>query len=261
MRLLDPTFDIEAFFRRAALARERLLLLDYDGTLAPFHRRPEDAMPYAGVPEVLGRLARDGRTRVVIVSGRRLVDLRGPLSRIPHAGAWGTHGWEHLTAGGEHIEFQPEASARRRLQLAEPAARRLAMLGARVERKGASVAIHWRGLREPNRSEVRERIGSEWRAHAGTLDLLEFDGGLELRARGRTKADAVREALASSAPGCACAYLGDDLTDEDAFAAIAGRGLAVLVRPEWRETAASVWIRPPEELLEFLERWCETETA
>ena len=46
-----------------------------------------------------------------------------------------------------------------------------------------------------------------------------------------------------------------DLTDEDAFRAIALRGLAVLVRPELRETAAACWLRPPEELLEFLDRW------
>jgi trehalose-phosphatase len=51
------------------------------------------------------------------------------------------------------------------------------------------------------------------------------------------------------------AYLGDDVTDEDAFRAIKGRGLSVLVRPEHRETEADVWIRPPDELLEFIGRW------
>ena len=53
----------------------------------------------------------------------------------------------------------------------------------------------------------------------------------------------------------ATAYLGDDLTDEDAFKAIGNRGLAVLVRAEHRPTAAHVWIRPPQELLAFLTQW------
>ena len=53
----------------------------------------------------------------------------------------------------------------------------------------------------------------------------------------------------------AVAYLGDDRTDEDAFEAIAGKGLGVLVRPERRPTAAEVWLKPPGELLDFLDQW------
>ena len=54
------------------------------------------------------------------------------------------------------------------------------------------------------------------------------------------------------------AYLGDDLTDEAAFRAVNDAGLSslsVLVRQEWRETSAEVWLRPPEELKGFLKRW------
>ncbi|MGH9571319.1 MAG: hypothetical protein ACRD4F_16865, partial [Candidatus Angelobacter sp.] len=53
----------------------------------------------------------------------------------------------------------------------------------------------------------------------------------------------------------AAAYLGDDLTDEDAFQAINGRGLSVLVRPAWRSTTAQAWLRPPGELIQFLNDW------
>jgi trehalose-6-phosphatase len=61
--------------------------------------------------------------------------------------------------------------------------------------------------------------------------------------------------LAETPEDAAVAYLGDDFTDEDAFVAVKPRGLAVLVRPEFRETAADVWIRPPRELIAFLKRW------
>lgn len=89
------------------------------------------------------------------------------------------------------------------------------------------------------------------------VELLPFEGGMELRVRGRTKAHAVREVLAQTSPEAACAYLGDDITDEDAFEAIRDRGLAVLVGPQLRATAAHLWIRPPQELERFLVRWAQ----
>jgi trehalose 6-phosphate phosphatase len=49
--------------------------------------------------------------------------------------------------------------------------------------------------------------------------------------------------------------LGDDLTDEDAFQVLEGRGLSILVRAAYRETIARAWLRPPQELIAFLEQW------
>lgn len=89
----------------------------------------------------------------------------------------------------------------------------------------------------------------------GGLELLEFDGGVELRVSGRNKGSVVREVLAEEPTDAAVAYLGDDWTDEDAFRALRGRGLGVLVRDELRPTAAELWIRPPHQLVEFLDRW------
>jgi len=51
------------------------------------------------------------------------------------------------------------------------------------------------------------------------------------------------------------AYLGDDFTDEDAFTAIKGHGIGILVRKEFRPTEADIWIKPPDELLSFLSDW------
>jgi hypothetical protein len=84
---------------------------------------------------------------------------------------------------------------------------------------------------------------------------LPFDGGLELRAPGKNKGDAVSAILAESGPDFAAAYLGDDQTDENAFRAIKGRGLSILVRPEPRPTMADMWLRPPDELGRFLRDW------
>jgi trehalose-phosphatase len=258
MQALHAGIHLDGFFERLARARERVLLLDYDGTLAPFHRRPERAVPYPFVADLLRRAIRSCSTRVVIVSGRRLADLRGPLAWVPHDEAWASHGWERFTAGGERTGYAPANAVQRQLQAAEAGARELAMHGARIERKIASVAVHWRGLAPDVVERIQCALDSAWSGLGReALERLEFEGGVELRAPGRNKGDAVREILDTCGPSVACAYLGDDHTDEDAFAAMRGRGLGVLVRPELRETQADAWIRPPAELVSFLERWCE----
>jgi len=123
--------------------------------------------------------------------------------------------------------------------------------------KPASVAVHWRGALALAAASIRGELARLWEPLAadGMLEVLPFDGGVELRVRGRNKQDAVKAVLSETQGDAAVAYLGDDITDEDAFAVVKTRGLAVLVRPEFRMTAATLWIRPPRELVSFLERW------
>jgi trehalose 6-phosphate phosphatase len=254
MTPLVNNFDFDRFFARVHRADERVLLLDYDGTLAPFNPDPRRAMPLPEVASVVRRVADSPGTRIVIVSGRRLEDLRGPLALLPHAEVWASHGWEWSRAGSVDRTL-PSHQARALLAQARRLLEPLQEAGARLETKIASVALHWRGL-EP---------AAVTRVHAGALETLEpfdrgelalmpFDGGLEIRARGHDKGDAVRAAL-SRWPGAVPAYLGDDTTDEDAFRAIRGHGLGVLVRKHRRLTEARLWVSSPEELVELLERW------
>jgi trehalose-phosphatase len=89
------------------------------------------------------------------------------------------------------------------------------------------------------------------------LELLEFEAGIELRV-GRDKGGAVEAILTEEGHGRPVSYLGDDLTDESAFRAVnnaEGPHLSVLMRRERRPSSAEVWLRPPEELRLFLERW------
>jgi trehalose-phosphatase len=89
----------------------------------------------------------------------------------------------------------------------------------------------------------------------GGLHLLPFDGGVELRSTDRTKGTAVAEILSRGPDDAPVAYLGDDLTDEDAFVALGNQGYSILVRGEVRASSARFWLRPPEELLGFLDGW------
>jgi len=132
-----------------------------------------------------------------------------------------------------------------------------AALRGRIEKKPGSLAMHWRGFDEDVVTDIRERVRPEWKfiAEAWGLDLLDFDGGLELRVPIRNKGDAVRTILEETNGRAAAAYFGDDRTDEDAFRAIKGKGWGVLVREQWRPTEADIWIQPPGELLSLLGEW------
>jgi trehalose-phosphatase len=260
MQVLSPRIDLADFYARLAKASQRVLMLDYDGTLAPFKIRPEQAVPYPGIAEVLRALMEQDNTRIVIVSGRRAAEVAEllPLARQPEI--WGAHGWERVTAEGEMRMQEPEAAVRQALAQAESAAGPFLVPGARLEQKPASIAFHWRGMPARAVGPLRSRLTDAWRplAEGGTLELMPFDGGMEMRARGTNKQHAVKAVLSETPPDTPVAYLGDDITDEDAFSAVKAQGLAVLVRPEYRETAADLWIRPPQELLAFLENWRAT---
>lgn len=212
--------------------------------------------------DALNRILAAGHTRVVVISGRTISDLRRLLAVEPAPELWGTHGWERL---------EPDATASR-IRAVDPLARvglerarrALAVPEERLEVKPASVAVHVRGLSAEEEARVLAAGRAVWGPIAAESGLVlhPFDGGLELRVRGWDKGDAVREVLAEEPVGASAAYLGDDLTDEDAFAALDELGrdgrvrpLCVLVRAERRATRAPVWLRPPGELLDFLDRW------
>ena len=154
-----------------------------------------------------------------------------------------------MTPQGETHVQKPAPAVQDALAQAEAAAAAISVAGTRIERKPASLAFHWRGMADSAVGALRERLSSAWKplADGGVLELLPFDGGLELRACGTNKQHAVKAVLSETPPDSAVAYLGDDITDEDAFRAVKAQGLAVLVRPEYRETAADLWIRPPQE--------------
>src|SRR5687768_5846931 len=90
---------LESFMDRVANARERVLMLDYDGTLAPFRVKPQDAQPYPGVLEALQRVRRRTSTRIVIVSGRAMASLDPLIERLPYDEAWACHGWQRRYPG------------------------------------------------------------------------------------------------------------------------------------------------------------------
>jgi len=247
---------LERFFRSLADAPESVLMLDYDGTLAPFRIKPHKAVPYPGVRPILRRILENERTRVVLISGRWTRDLIPLLRLDPLPEIWGSHGWERRHADGRYEIFPFDERALRGLAEADRWIESR-NLESRVEQKPGCLALHWRGLRREKVESIRSQVMKHWSrlARKTGLEVTEFDGGLELRVPGRHKGDAVRTILEEAGPDAVPAYLGDDRTDEDAFRAIRKRGLGILVRGTRRTTSARARLRAPEELLDFLKRW------
>ncbi len=255
---------LEEFFGGFAGAAKPLLLLDYDGTLAPFRVDRFKAQPWAGVRELLASIQKQGRTRMAVVTGRPAAEIAPLLGLDPKLEVWGLHGAERLRPNGSReLEMAPATTQSELDELR--AALKKDSLGGLFEDKANAVVMHWRGA-PPQKARLIERKTRalfEPLAAMDGLSLLEFEAGLELRV-GRDKGGAVKAIMEQAGALGPVAYLGDDVTDEAAFRAVqqAGKlGLSVMVRRSWRKTAAEIWLRPPRELRAFLQRWIEAAAA
>lgn len=251
---------IERFFEQLRDGKERLLMLDYDGTLAPFVKQRDRAFPYGGVPERLRRLIASKNTRTLIVTGRAVEHIKPllKLERLPEI--FGSHGWEHLRPDGSYRLRKAESLLVKTMQRARNFIRDNDY-DSYLEEKPASLAIHFRGIEKEKTIEIKDKILHNWNRLRQNAPLVysEFDGGLELKYPGFDKGSVAKAVLSDYDTVPPTAYLGDDATDEDAFRALPEEAVGILVRPEMRKTSADFWIRPPQELLEFLDRWIEIE--
>ncbi|MBN1595052.1 hypothetical protein JW933_03910, partial [candidate division FCPU426 bacterium] len=180
------SFPDNLFFTRLQQSAHHLLLLDYDGTLSPFVEDRFKASPYPGVTELLGAILDQPRSRLVIITGRPISEIQPLLNMSPGPEIWGAHGWQRLLPDGTLEQFPLPPETDKILTLV-----RLKLLEQvpveKIDVKPGSVAVHWRGLSEEKRrafSRHARHACSPYQEHKD-LALQEFDGGLELRVKGR----------------------------------------------------------------------------
>jgi trehalose 6-phosphate phosphatase len=253
---LPDSSALSEFFDRLSINSASALLLDYDGTLAPFQMERDRAFPYPDVMPLLESIVQRGKTRVVVISGRPVAELKRLLYPLNHLEMWGTHGLERVLPDGTHRQSNVSQEALASLSLAKERISEAGLIPL-AEFKPGGIAIHWRGMDEAQIAQVEASLRECWAElaeHTG-LKLLKFESGVELRVVHPDKGDAVNTIISESGPDDPIAYLGDDITDEDSFRALNDRGLSVLVRPQYRETSAKVRLKPPHELVAFLEQW------
>lgn len=223
-----------------------LFFLDYDGTLAPIVDDPDAAYPHPDVPEIVAAL--DEAYPVWIVTGRDLVQLE-PLLGLSLK-AIGLHGSQRGVIGEtvEHLMSDEAAEAIADLRESLPS-----LNGLRVEDKSQAFAVHYRQASDED--EARERIQAWTETMPEMLEAIWGKKVVELRPRGFTKGTAVRR-ITQQHPGRTPVYLGDDVTDEDAFEALHDLDRdAVTVKVGGGETVAEYRLAGPDEVAEYLRRY------
>ncbi|NGP54485.1 trehalose-phosphatase [Thioalkalivibrio sp. XN8] len=240
--------------------RAPAVFLDYDGTLTPIVDRPEDALLSTDMRNVLARLADACVTAVI--SGRDLDDVRElvALDNLVYAGS---HGFDIRLPDGRSESPAAARQAQPALeQVAGELQRRLERIsGTLVEHKRFAVTVHFRLVADTDMEHVEAVLDEVAASHgelrrrggkkiAEFLPDLDWDKGAAL--------EWLLEVLGRDDPSCyAPVYLGDDTTDEDAFAVLDEHGIGIAVGRGPGETAAHATVASTREVKALLEWLCE----
>ena len=213
---------LEAGLRRVAKTPRLLVASDFDGTLAPLVDRPDAVVPDHGAVAALVSLAELPETHVAVISGRSRAVLEEHLGQANFLLA-GSHGAEMVELDGRPNDVEG---------LLDQVAERLGVLedeydGALIERKPTAVAFHYRTVDEERQTEAADRA---------TAVAQEFEGVriqpghkvVELVTGTVNKGDAL-DAIRRELEATGTVFVGDDRTDEHAFARLLPADLAVKV--------------------------------
>jgi trehalose-phosphatase len=232
-------------------------MTDFDGTLTPIVDDPGEAWLSEEMRAHLRALAQSSRSRVAVISGRGLDDLRRRVS-VPGVTYAGCHGLE--VAGPDFTFSHPEAEGQVEVlrEVARALLERAPLLdGMRVEPKRLGVAIHYRHLSAASRRQLEHELarailqdGARLKIFHGlkVVEILPAAGwnkgtcALWMLERTRRELGAAVRAL----------YLGDDWTDEHAFEALTGQTTTVRVGTDRRASKAAYWVETVEQVHELL---------
>ncbi len=233
-------------------AGRRLFLLDYDGTLVPFVKRPEDAHPDAQIRKILETLATDTKNEVVVISGRDKNTLGAWLGDLP-VNLIAEHGAFFRTQGQMWEEPVPIETDWKRIirPILELTVDRTP--GSLLEEKDYSLVWHCRKS-EPDLAKLRtQELNDALTSLTANLNIGVFEGSkiVEIKNINVNKGEAARMWLAKqdwSFVFCA----GDDYTDEDMFAVLPEHAISCKIGGG--SSKARFRLNSPQELRQFLQR-------
>lgn len=259
---------------RKAVGKRIAIFLDYDGTLSPIVETPEQAIMAADMREAVVKLAE--LAPLGIISGRDLDDVRDKV-KIDGIVYAGSHGFDIVGPDGEKYDVLFPVTSRREtvaedflssLDSAENALSEKigSVEGLLLERKKFAIAIHYRRVAPENIKRIEAAVDEAASNHpdlrkAYGKKIFELQPKMDWH-KGEALLSLMR-ALELDRDDVLPVYIGDDVTDEDAFRALQRRGVGIVVREipssllgrgESYETAAAYSLKDPDEVREFLLR-------
>jgi trehalose-phosphatase len=240
-------------------SRRPSVFLDYDGVLTPIVSHPDLAIMSAATRRVLEDLAT--RTDVAVISGRDTADVR---AKVGLDGVWyaGSHGFDIVGPDGAPADAESLGRFERYVPALTAAADRIetevsGLPGVHVEPKRYAVAVHFREA-EAGAESIIERLVRDIGDADEHLVVTTGKKIFELRPavewdKGRAL-DWLIQRLEIDLERSIPIYLGDDVTDEDAFAALIGTGIGIVVGRDGEPSRASYALEDPDEVRRLLAR-------
>jgi len=230
------------------------LFFDYDGTLTPIVSTPQEARFPSRTKALIRKLQRNYRFTIAIISGRSLKDVRSMV------------GIKGLIYAGNHgLEIEGKAIARPRIDSARPLIKKIGMSlrpqlehikGAKVENKGHTLSVHFRLVDPRKRILVKDIVKRAARPYVLSKKIKLCSGKMVLEVRPGVewhKGKAVLHILRRRKAALPL-YIGDDVTDMDAFRAIKGKGVSIFVGRPGKAIKADYFLKDPDDVKKFIEK-------
>lgn len=254
----EPVFPDNLKLFEKLKAKKPVLFLDYDGTLTPIVKHPEDAMLSEEMRKTLEELS--AKFTVAIVTGRDKEDVES-LVGIENLIYAGSHGYI-ITGPDEMMMEHPDSKKiipkLDQIEKEVVSALKETTEGTRVDRKRYAIGIHYRNAREEDRDVVFRVVDDMLRKYPGHK---KGEGKMIVEIKPDTdwhKGKAVEwilEALdLAGNDNVIPVFIGDDITDEDAFLTLQDKGLGILVGGHGQPTAAPFALKNVFQVRRFFEK-------
>ncbi len=233
------------------------LFLDYDGTLTPIVKQPEDAILSEEMRDTLKQCA--SKFTVAIISGRDLDDVKNmvKLDNLIYAGS---HGFRISGPNGLYMEHEKAGILVPELDHIEKELQRVfneKIKGVKVERKRYAIAIHYRNVADDDIPLIKRRVNRMIADHpqfkkGEGKKIFEIKPDVQWH-KGKAVNWILEELDLSDTQKIIPVYIGDDVTDEDAFKSISDKGIGILVGFHGKPSAAKYHLRNIYEVRNFLQ--------
>ncbi|MBS9522990.1 trehalose-phosphatase [Litoribacter alkaliphilus] len=243
-------------FKKAFQEKKPLIFLDFDGTLSPIVANHEDAEISAEMKKTVQELSQ--KYQVAIISGRGLEDVKDKagIADIYYAGS---HGFEISGPANFHEENDEAQEVLPAFDELEPKLKSALedLKGVRFERKKFTLAVHYRKLKEERETEflkmVKDCLKDFPRLNMGEgKKVVEIKPNIDWH-KGKAVGFLMNK-LTKDSGEMLPVFLGDDLTDEDAFQELKKEGMGILVGDHGKKSHADYSLKSVDEVQEFLQK-------